>query len=485
MEINFLPQFEKGVLVILGIYQNGELACLQSGNCFTERWEGLKKLGQNLALKEGATCYCQHDQENVLFIGLGEKKQLTSYEKRCLGGRLWSVLGDLPWSTAQLCPWFEGFEEVLYGLSLRDWGFHKYRQKRPVPGRTCQALLCISTDKELERKENASKGLVQSVHWARELGHEPANILYPQTFVQRLEQLKELGIEVDVLDKKALEEKGFGALLGVGQGSVHPPYLVTLHWKGTSQAAAAQDPVVLVGKGVTFDTGGISIKPSRGMEEMKADMSGAAVVTATVRAAALTKLDRNVVAIVPLVENAVSGGAQRPGDIVTSLSGQTIEVLDTDAEGRLILADALWYAQERYKPTYLIDVATLTGAIRISLANEFAGVFSMDEALVQELKTCGTEVGEKLWHMPLHKAFDEAMNSEWADMQNIAPAGYGAGSSTAAEFLKRFVKSGQKWAHLDIANVDMAPRDTALCPKGPSAFGVQLLYHWLKKDARS
>ena len=331
------------------------------------------------------------------------------------------------------------------------------------------------------KKKKVKKHVVDAVHWAREMANQPGNIVVPSAFVGHIEDLRQEGLDVQILDKKQMQDQGFGALLGVAQGSSHPPYLGIITWKGVKDD---RPPVALVGKGVTFDTGGLSIKPSHGMEDMKLDKTGAVVVCATMRALARRKCPVHVVAVVALVENAVSGCAQRPGDIVTSLSGQTIEVLNTDAEGRLILADALTYVQRHFKPRCIVDVATLTGAVRVALGPMYAGVFSNSRMMMKSLHAAGCASGEQVWPLPMGDVYNRSLDCDVADMKNIASSGFGAGSSTAAQFLCRFVDRGVQWAHLDIAGVDHLAVDHPLCPKGGSAFGVQLLTRWISNDEK-
>jgi leucyl aminopeptidase len=397
------------------------------------------------------------------------------------GGKFFSLCQTLSYPALQVLPWTPHIDQLIYGINVRDWRFDTYRTSAsPMPTLTCSEITIITQDSALSCYAKEIHGRISSLHWARQRCNEPGNVLTPTQFAQHLKQFSDLNIDVEIIEHAELEQKGFGALIGVGQGSVYPPCLAVLQWKG----GAADDAfLTFVGKGVTFDTGGISIKPSSKMSEMKMDMSGAAVAAALIRAAAIDHLPLNISVVIPLAENAVSAQAQRPGDIVTSLSGQTIEVLDTDAEGRLILADALWYAQERFSPEVLVDVATLTGAVRVALGPEYAGLFGSCESLVQDIKACGTEEGEGFWHLPLDAAFNRALDSDCADMKNIANAGYGAGSSIGAQFLKRFVKAEQRWAHLDIANVDHLTSDHPLCPKGGCAFGFQTLYRYLKSRA--
>ncbi|HYD38563.1 MAG TPA: leucyl aminopeptidase, partial [Allosphingosinicella sp.] len=318
---------------------------------------------------------------------------------------------------------------------------------------------------------NDREALLGGLSLTRELVTEPANIVYPETFVERCrERLEPLGVEFEVLDEARMAELGMGALLGVGQGSLRPPRLLAMRWNGGLTGAR---PVVFVGKGITFDTGGISIKPAAGMEAMKWDMGGAGAVAGAMAAIAGRKAKVNVVGVCALAENMPDGKAQRPGDVVTSLSGQTIEVINTDAEGRLVLSDALTWAQRQYKPEVIVDLATLTGAMIIALGHEYAGLFSNDDGLASQLVAAGTESGDKLWRMPLGDPYDKLIESPIADMKNVGPRE--GGSITAAVFLQRFVEPGVKWAHLDIAGMAWADKASHLYDKGATGFGVALL----------
>ena len=313
--------------------------------------------------------------------------------------------------------------------------------------------------------------IAEGVALTKELVTEPANIIYPESFVERCKHLAELGVEISVLDDKDMAALGMGALLGVAQGSRRPARLLVMKWDGTG--GSQERPVALVGKGVTFDTGGISIKPAAGMEDMKWDMGGAGAVAGAMKALAGRKAKAYVVGVCGLVENMPDGNAQRAGDIVTSMSGQTIEVLNTDAEGRLVLCDALHWVQEKYNPEYIVDLATLTGAIIVSLGSEYAGLFSNSDELADKLTAAGKASGDPLWRFPLSKAYDKMIDSPIADMKNIG--GKGAGSITAAQFLGRFIKDGVKWAHLDIAGTVWADKAGPVWDKGATGFGVRLL----------
>ena len=316
--------------------------------------------------------------------------------------------------------------------------------------------------------------MVEGVCLARDLVNEPANILDPVEFARRAAGLADLGVEIEILEDEDMEAQGMGALLGVAQGSSQPARLVIMHWMGGKSRRTK--PICLVGKGVCFDTGGISMKPPGGMEDMKGDMGGAAAVVGTMHALASRKAAVNVIGVIGLVENMASAMAQRPGDIVTSMSGQTIEVINTDAEGRLVLADAIWYTQERFKPKVLVDLATLTGAIIVALGKEHAGLFTNNDRLASDLSNAGEATGEKVWRMPLSANYDKLLKSRFADMKNIG--GRLAGSVTAAQFIQRFIKDTD-WAHLDIAGTAMGSPKTDLNDSWGSGWGVQILNHWI------
>ncbi|MEO1192154.1 MAG: leucyl aminopeptidase [Pseudomonadota bacterium] len=313
------------------------------------------------------------------------------------------------------------------------------------------------------------EALAKGIYRTRDLVSEPANVIYPKSFVQAAKKLSSQGLEISVLGRKEMEKLGMGSLLGVAQGSVREPQLLVMEWKGGGSAA----PVAVCGKGVTFDTGGISLKPPANMEDMKWDMGGAGVVVGLMEALARRGAKANVVGLCGLVENMPDGNAQRPGDIVTSASGQTIEVINTDAEGRLVLADVLWYAQKEYKPAQIIDLATLTGAIMVALGKEHAGLFSNNDELSEQLTAAGKEVGESLWRLPMGEAYDRMIDSDAADMKNVGNRM--GGSITAAQFLQRFVEDETPWAHLDIAGVTWLDKSEPTAAKGASAFGVRLL----------
>ena len=361
--------------------------------------------------------------------------------------------------------------QLAFGALLRSWRIDTYRTRQPEKAKpTLKTITLVSTGAEAAWDKLSA--IAAGVAFTRELVSEPANILYPESFVARCQHLAELGVKITVLDKAAMEALGMGALLGVAQGSVREARLLALEWDGTD-GTTANKPVVFVGKGVTFDTGGISIKPAAGMEDMKWDMGGAGAVAGAIKALAGRKAKAHVVGICGLVENMPDGNAQRPGDIVTSMSGQTIEVLNTDAEGRLVLCDALTWAQKTYAPEVVIDLATLTGAIMVSLGDQYAGLFSNDDGLSDDLTAAGKAIGEPLWRFPLSDAYNKMIDSPIADMKNIG--GRFAGSITAAQFIKRFVEDGVKWAHLDIAGMVWSDKPGGTWDKGATGYGVRLI----------
>jgi leucyl aminopeptidase len=370
----------------------------------------------------------------------------------------------------------EAAARAAMGARLAAYRFDRYKTKVKPDQKPSLKEVAIVTEgaAAAKGKHDALAALADGVYFARDLVSEPPNVLHPPSFADRLKTLESLGVEVTVLDVAEMQKLGMGALLGVGQGSIRESRLVVMSWKGAKNKAA--QPICFVGKGVTFDTGGISLKPGAGMDEMKGDMGGAAAVSGAMMALAKRKAKANVIGIVGLVENMPDGNAQRPGDIVTSMSGQTIEVLNTDAEGRLVLCDAIWYAQEKFNPTAIVDLATLTGAIIISLGHEHAGLFSNNDALSADLIAAGAAEGEALWRLPLGPAYDKMIDTPNADIKNISgkPA---AGSITAAQFLQRFVKDGVAWAHLDIAGTAWkpAPYEDPTSPAWATGFGVRVL----------
>ena len=423
----------------------------------------------------------------VILVGAGEKKDFDALAAQNLGGAgAARALATREKSAVFALDGFAGGKisggalaaRVAHGARLRTYRFDKYRTKEEKDDKPTIAKIVVNTSaKDAKSSFNDLDKLGDGVFLTRDLVSEPANVLHPEEFAKRCKKLAELGVKVKVLGEAEMKKLGMGSLLGVGQGSARESKLVAMEWMGGKKSDA---PVAFVGKGVTFDTGGISLKPGPGMEDMKWDMGGAGAVTGAMAAIAGRKAKANVVGVIGLVENMPDGNAQRPGDVVKSMSGQTIEILNTDAEGRLVLADALWWTQETYGSKTVIDLATLTGAIIISLAHEFGGMFTKDDKLAKQLDAAGAASGDKLWRMPLTKEHDEMIKSEIADMQNIG--GKGAGSSSAAAFLGRFIKDDVSWAHLDIAGMAWRQKDAAIGPKGGSGFGVALLDEFIREN---
>jgi len=418
--------------------------------------------------------------DRVVLLGLGKPKDFDTLAAQNIGGRALAALNGTGAKAATLLldpvkdAKIDGVEAAAragFGTLLKSYRFDKYRTKeKPEQKPTMGQIVVGGPDAAASQKAfKPLEKIAEGVFMTRDLVSEPANILYPETLAEQGASLRELGVEVEILGEDEMQELGMGSLLGVGQGSKRESKLLVMQWKG---GGAKDEPVAFIGKGVTFDTGGISIKPAAGMEDMKWDMGGAGVVVGLMKALAGRKAKCNVVCVAGLVENMPSGNAQRPGDIVTSMSGQTIEVLNTDAEGRLVLADALWYTQDRFKPQFMINLATLTGAIIIALGSENCGLFSNNDELAERITAAGKSVGEHAWRMPLGDGYDKQLNTDAADMKNIG--GREAGSITAAQFLQRFVND-VPWAHLDIAGVTWTKKDAATVPKGGTGFGVQML----------
>jgi len=364
----------------------------------------------------------------------------------------------------------------LHGLKLKSYEFNIYKSKK---NKKIISINVIGNKNKIStQKKLRFKALEEGIFFARDLVSEPGNILHPDEYAKRINSLKKFGLKINIYDEKKLKKLGMNALLGVGQGSIRGSYLVTMEWNGAKNNSK---PLAFVGKGVCFDTGGISLKPAKFMEDMTYDMAGSATVVGLMKNLAIRKAKINVVGVVGIVENMVGGNAQRPGDIVKSYSGKTIEILNTDAEGRLVLADALTFTEKKFKPELMIDLATLTGAIIVSLGSEYGGLFSNNDKLSKQLLNAGEKVEEKLWRMPLHKNFDKLIDSKNADMQNINYVG-GAGSTTAAQFLQRFILNKTPWAHLDIAGMAFAKYGGALNSGGATGYGVRLLNKLIEDD---
>ena len=416
----------------------------------------------------------------VVAIGLGKVADLTPHGVEEAGGAVAAALAgeaDAAVATGDLAPGHAA--AVAMGAVLRAYRFDRYRTKEKPedkPKLADLSILCADPAAAATAWEPMA-AVAEGVFLARDLVSEPPNVLFPAEMADRCLALEKLGVKVEVFGPKEMGKLGFGMLMGVALGSAVEPRMVVMRWNGAASAkgrkkSAKSKPLAFVGKGVTFDTGGISIKPAGGMEDMKWDMAGAGAVVGAMAALAGRKAKVDVVGLVGLVENMPGPAAQRPGDVVTSYSGQTVEIINTDAEGRLVLGDVLWYCQERFEPAFMVDLATLTGGIIVSLGHEYAGLFSNDEALAQNLLASGTTWGEKLWRMPLGDAYDKMIKSEIADMKNVG--GRPGGSISAACFIQRFT-NGVPWAHLDIAGTAWSTKDGPTTPRGATAFGVRLI----------
>ncbi len=411
-----------------------------------------------------------HNQKIIVFSSINSKNhfeksgaKLYEFFKRENLSKIY-IFGD----TIENSDNTKCLHELVHGMKLKSYSFNKYLTKK---NSDILSLNIISKKKADLKLINHFNAIEKGVNFTKDLVSEPGNVLHPDEYAKRLSNLKKIGLKVTVYNTKKLKKMKCNALLGVGQGSSRGSYIVTMEWRGNKKQ---KKPLAFVGKGVCFDTGGISLKPARFMEDMTYDMAGAAVVVGLLKSLALRKAKVNAVGVVGLVENMVSGNAQRPGDIVKSYSGKTIEVLNTDAEGRLVLADAITFTEKKFKPNFIIDLATLTGAIVVALGSEYAGLFSNDDNLSKKLFDAGNKVEEKVWRLPLHENYDKLMNSKNADMQNINYVG-GAGSTTAAQFLQRFIINKTPWAHLDIAGMAFSKYAGSLNSSGATGYGVRLL----------
>jgi leucyl aminopeptidase len=420
----------------------------------------------------------------LIVVGVGRLPDLQDYDFRKLGGaaagklrpggEAVTIIAELP--SGAMKP--EQAAAIASGVRLRAYKFDRYKTRKkdgddaPLSSEISLAVGDVGAARKAFAPEDH---IVDGVIVARDLVNEPPNVLFPVEFARRASGLRKLGVDIDVLDVKAMRKLGMGALLGVGQGSTQPSRTVVMRWNGGKKG---DQPIAFIGKGVCFDTGGISIKPSASMEDMKGDMGGAACVVGLMHALAGRKARANVIGAIGVVENMPDGNAQRPGDIVTSMSGQTIEIINTDAEGRLVLADVLWYVAKKFKPKFMIDLATLTGAILVALGAEYAGLFSNSDQLAERLTSVGQETGERVWRMPLGPEYDKQIDSQFADMKNTGTRN--GGSITAAQFLQRFVDD-IPWAHLDIAGTAMGAPKTDINQSWGSGYGVRLLERLVAK----
>tara|TARA_B100001540_G_C15775663_1_gene628540 strand:- start:111 stop:1565 length:1455 start_codon:yes stop_codon:yes gene_type:complete len=423
-------------------------------------------------LKKKIITFDLNSEKKIILVSI--KKNLSNSEAENLGAKFYDQFKDLKQSKYNLNSDTIPIELkniigcFLHGLKLKSYIFDKYKTKK---NKINIQIIVTGKNKTSSKDQIKFRALEEGTFYTRDLVSEPGNILHPDEYAKRLNSLRKVGIRVNIYDEKKLKKLGMNTLLGVGQGSIRGSYLVTMEWNGLNNKSK---PLAFVGKGVCFDTGGISLKPAKFMEDMTYDMAGSAVVVGLMKSLALRKAKINAVGVVGLVENMPGGNAQRPGDIVKSYSGKTVEILNTDAEGRLVLADALTYTEQKFKPKFIVDLATLTGAIIVSLGSEYAGLFSNDDKLSKQIINAGKNVEEKVWRMPLSKNYDKLIDSKNADMQNINYVG-GAGSTTAAQFLQRFILNKTPWAHLDIAGMAFSKYGGALNSGGATGYGVRLL----------
>jgi leucyl aminopeptidase len=450
----------------------GAVAGIVKRAAATNQFKGKKGSTLDILAPEGLKV------SRLIVIGSGKLSAVKDYDffkfggvaagKLNAGNETATIIAELP--SGAMTP--DQAAAIAAGTRLRAYKFDRYKTKKK-DGEDAALRTDISVgvgDVAAARKAFAPNDhIVDGVIMARELVNEPPNVLFPIEFARRAAQLRKLGVEVEILDVKAMTKLGMGALLGVAQGSTQPGRTVIMRWNGGKRG---EQPVAFIGKGVCFDTGGISIKGAASMEDMKGDMGGAACVVGLMHALAARKAKVNVVGAIGLVENMPDGNAQRPGDIVTSMSGQTIEIINTDAEGRLVLADVLWYVAKKFKPKFMVDLATLTGAIMVALGTEYAGMFSNNDELAERLSKVGLETGERVWRMPLGPEYDKQIDSQFADMKNTGTRN--GGSITAAQFLQRFVDD-TPWAHLDIAGTAMGAPKTEINQSWGSGYGVRLL----------
>ena len=440
----------------------------------------IKSVTNNSLFKDDLFVQKEFNNSNYIFVNF--KNMSTSSDCENIGSKLYDYLkknklNNSCIETNKIDLSQDQLERIVHGAKLKSYNFNIYKSDKNKNKNITLNIIGKKINKSNKLRKNLD-ALLDGVFFTRDLVSEPGNILHPDEYANRLNKLKKLGLKVTIYDQRKLKQMGFNALLGVGQGSIRGSYLVTIEWKGNKSNSK---PLAFVGKGVCFDTGGISLKPAKFMEDMTYDMAGSAVVVGLMKNFALRKSKINAVGVVGLVENMPGSNAQRPGDIVKSYSGKTIEVLNTDAEGRLVLADALTYTEKKFKPELIVDLATLTGAIIVCLGSEYAGLFSNNDKLSKQIFEAGEKVDEKVWRLPLHKNYDKLLKSKNADMQNINYVG-GAGSTTAAQFLQRFIINKTPWAHLDIAGMAFSKYGGALNSGGATGYGVRLLNKFVEEN---
>jgi leucyl aminopeptidase len=480
MNVNFTSELPRNGMIVVPVGKDRDItlprgleAAESQANRAAKASDFTGKAGQSVVIAGPEAL----PAATLVLLGAGEINTSDTLAMQKLGGKAAVMAGKKVESLTIAAP--EGAAAAMaFGALQRSYSFTHYKKKAEADELPKLRSINILTDEpDAEKDFGPMNAAYEGVKLARDLVTEPPNVLYPMSYAERCrEELESHGVEVEVLGEAELSKLGMHMMLGVGQGSVRDSQLVVMRWNGGKEG---DKPLALVGKGVTFDTGGISLKPGANMDEMKMDMGGSAAVVGAMRALAGRKAACNVVGLIGLVENMPDGNAQRPGDIVTSMSGQTVEILNTDAEGRLVLGDVLTYAQQTYRPKAIIDLATLTGAILVALASEYAGMFTEDDQLAASLMDAAAASGDPLWRMPLGDAHRDMIKSDVADMKNIG--GRDGGSSSAAAFLSRFVEKGVSWAHLDIAGTAWKKKDSDTEPKGATGYGVRLLDAWVRQ----
>jgi len=473
IKINYTKNINKNQISNYALLLNNFNNLNELKSLFTKsEINSIKVILKNLNLNKNIINFNLDSKKNFFLIKT--KENLNTYEFENLGAEFYEYIKNLSLKSLFINPLSINKDKesltnyFLHGLKLKSYEFNIYKSN--TKNSLLNLTVFVKNPNKINLQQKKFRAIEIGTNYARDLVSEPPNVLYPKEYVNRLLKLKKIGIKVTVYNELKLKKLGMNSLLGVGRGSHKESFLVTLEWKGNKNK---NSPLSFVGKGVCFDTGGISLKPAKFMEEMKYDMAGSAVVAGLIQSLALRKAKVNAVGVVGLVENMPGGNAQRPGDIVKAYNGKTIEVLNTDAEGRLVLADALSFTEKKFKPKFIIDLATLTGAIIVSLGEEYAGLFSNNDDLSNKLLESGSKVNEKVWRLPLHENYDKLINSTIADIQNINYSG-GAGSITAAQFLQRFIEK-TPWAHLDIAGMAFSKKAANLNPGGATGFGVRLL----------
>ncbi|NNU16284.1 leucyl aminopeptidase [Parvularcula sp. ZS-1/3] len=478
MQLNFTKDIPNSGMIVVPVAKDAAIS-LPAGLSAAEAEAKRAAKASDFSGKPGQTVVIAGPEAmpeaTLMLLGAGEIDADKALAMQKLGGKIAAQAVRRAKELTILAPGGAA-ADVAYGAMLRSYSFTKYMKKAEADELPkLQKINVVSDDPNAEDSYNALGAVADGVKLARDLVTEPPNVLHPESYAELCkEELEGLGVEIEILGEKELAKHGMHMMLGVGQGSVRESKMVVMKWSG----GGSEKPIAFIGKGVTFDTGGISLKPGANMDEMKMDMGGSAAVVGAIRALAGRKAKVNAVGLIGLVENMPDGNAQRPGDIVDTMSGQTVEILNTDAEGRLVLGDVLTYCQKFHQPKAMVDLATLTGAIIIALAHEYGGLFTEDDSLATALLEAGDTSGDELWRMPLGDAHRDMIKSDVADMKNIG--GRDGGSSSAAAFLSRFVEKGTPWAHLDIAGSAWVKKDSDTSPKGATGFGVRLLNEWAK-----